>query len=242
MCQRLLVPCYRVQDCQVRGSEPDRASGHVLGQVVRVLRSRNRRHADVGGANPATARGRRTGPRRRFSGLGYLEAGSAHSASKARGHLPATVEPSETRVSYFLEAFLWTYSAPSSLTSPEGTDDDAAVERIAGYSDPVMAGLQLRALVPPTLRADIIIQKRYRPSVSPISVPVTAVDGTDDQTVTLAAACEWEQAPTATAVVNPSQQVSRSRNSPFAGMRLPGRVQATFLRGEPAGLGGKPAR
>jgi dihydroorotase len=33
--------------------------------------------------------------------------------------------------------------------------------------------------------------------------------------------------------------VSRSRNSPFAGLRLPGRVRATFLRGKPTVLDGK---
>jgi dihydroorotase len=36
--------------------------------------------------------------------------------------------------------------------------------------------------------------------------------------------------------------VSRSRNSPFAGRELPGRAQATFLRGEPTVLDGKLAR
>jgi dihydroorotase len=34
-------------------------------------------------------------------------------------------------------------------------------------------------------------------------------------------------------------QASRSRNTPFAGMVLPGRVVATFLRGEPTVLDGK---
>ena len=32
---------------------------------------------------------------------------------------------------------------------------------------------------------------------------------------------------------------SKSRNSPFAGMHLPGRVAATFLRGTPTVLDGK---
>jgi dihydroorotase len=43
-------------------------------------------------------------------------------------------------------------------------------------------------------------------------------------------------------VVDPAQHASRSRNSPFAGMELPGRVQATFLRGVPTVLDGKLAR
>src|SRR5581483_10419879 len=41
--------------------------------------------------------------------------------------------------------------------------------------------------------------------------------------------------------VDPAGHASRSRNSPFAGMVLPGRVVATFLRGRPTVLDGKPA-
>ena len=48
--------------------------------------------------------------------------------------------------------------------------------------------------------------------------------------------------PGARSVVDPALQVSRSRNTPFAGMELPGRVVATFLRGEPTVLDGKLAR
>jgi dihydroorotase len=39
--------------------------------------------------------------------------------------------------------------------------------------------------------------------------------------------------------VDPASHASRSRNTPFAGMALPGRVVATFLRGKPAVLDGK---
>ena len=42
--------------------------------------------------------------------------------------------------------------------------------------------------------------------------------------------------------VDPAAHASRSRNSPFAGMVLPGRVMATFLRGRPTVLDGKLAR
>jgi dihydroorotase len=45
--------------------------------------------------------------------------------------------------------------------------------------------------------------------------------------------------PAASSVVNPAQQASRSRNTPFARMELPGSVHATFLRGEPVVLDGK---
>jgi dihydroorotase len=42
--------------------------------------------------------------------------------------------------------------------------------------------------------------------------------------------------------VDPSAHASRSRNSPFSGMTLPGRIVATFLRGSPTVLDGKLAR
>jgi dihydroorotase len=48
--------------------------------------------------------------------------------------------------------------------------------------------------------------------------------------------------PAVRSVVDPAQQASRSRNTPFAGMDLPGQVVATFLRGEPTVLDGKLAR
>ncbi len=41
------------------------------------------------------------------------------------------------------------------------------------------------------------------------------------------------------APVDPAAHASRSRNSPFAGMKLPGQVVATFLRGTPTVLDGK---
>jgi dihydroorotase len=41
--------------------------------------------------------------------------------------------------------------------------------------------------------------------------------------------------------VDPTQSASRSRNTPFAGRELPVRVLATFLRGVPTVLDGKPA-
>ena len=47
--------------------------------------------------------------------------------------------------------------------------------------------------------------------------------------------------PAARWVVDPRQSASRSRNTPYAGRELPGRVVATFLRGRPTILDGKPA-
>jgi dihydroorotase len=45
--------------------------------------------------------------------------------------------------------------------------------------------------------------------------------------------------PQVTEAVDPTSHASKSRNSPFAGLVLPGRVVATFLRGEPTVLDGK---
>jgi dihydroorotase len=43
-------------------------------------------------------------------------------------------------------------------------------------------------------------------------------------------------------LVDPAAHASRSKNSPFAGMKLPGQVVATFLRGCPTVLEGKLTR
>jgi len=48
--------------------------------------------------------------------------------------------------------------------------------------------------------------------------------------------------PAASRTVDPGDSASRSRNTPFAGMTLPGRIVATFLRGEPTVLSGKAVR
>jgi dihydroorotase len=48
--------------------------------------------------------------------------------------------------------------------------------------------------------------------------------------------------PATRSVVDPAALASRSRNSPYAGRELPGRVVATFLRGEPTVLDGKALR
>ncbi|MEQ4301971.1 dihydroorotase [Plantactinospora sp. B6F1] len=45
--------------------------------------------------------------------------------------------------------------------------------------------------------------------------------------------------PAARRTIDPGEQASRSRNTPYAGLTLPGRIVATFLRGEPTVLDGK---
>ncbi|MDO5700305.1 MAG: dihydroorotase [Bowdeniella nasicola] len=46
--------------------------------------------------------------------------------------------------------------------------------------------------------------------------------------------------PSVTRVIDPEAQYSRSHNTPYAGMELPGRVTATFLRGRATVLDGEP--
>jgi dihydroorotase len=48
--------------------------------------------------------------------------------------------------------------------------------------------------------------------------------------------------PAARRVIDPADSASRSRNTPYAGRELPGRIVATFLRGEPTVLDGKAVR
>ncbi|HEY2670005.1 MAG TPA: dihydroorotase [Rugosimonospora sp.] len=48
--------------------------------------------------------------------------------------------------------------------------------------------------------------------------------------------------PAATWVVEPAELASLSRNTPYAGMQLPGRIMATFLAGRPTVLDGKATR
>jgi dihydroorotase len=45
--------------------------------------------------------------------------------------------------------------------------------------------------------------------------------------------------PAATRVIDPTESASLSRNTPYRGLELPGRVVATFLRGRPTVLDGK---
>jgi dihydroorotase len=48
--------------------------------------------------------------------------------------------------------------------------------------------------------------------------------------------------PTATWTVDPDESVSRSRNNPYRGRQLTGRVRHTVLAGEPVVIDGEPQR
>jgi dihydroorotase len=75
-----------------------------------------------------------------------------------------------------------------------------------------------------------------RMSVRPARIGRLAGHGIPIQAGAPANLTLYDQAAPAEAVV---PGVSKSRNTPFAGMELPGRVVATFLRGTPTVLDGK---
>ncbi len=76
------------------------------------------------------------------------------------------------------------------------TDDELVrhVQEVAGYQDPAFDHPELRALLVPTLRADMLLNEGYRPaSRTPLAVPVTALRGRDDRTVSRADAQRWSE-------------------------------------------------
>lgn len=77
-------------------------------------------------------------------------------------------------------------------------DDDEfldSVSRVAGYRDPSMQDPELRELVLPALRADVLMQESYRPSVSgPLTLPVIAVRGSRDEILSQPDAASWQHA------------------------------------------------
>ncbi|MEU7740480.1 alpha/beta fold hydrolase [Nonomuraea sp. NPDC049158] len=82
-----------------------------------------------------------------------------------------------------------------------GLDDEAFLARIrsfAGYSHPALEDPEMRALLLPMLRADVELHESYRPqSDKPLSTPITAVHGLDDELVDMAMIAQWERATSA---------------------------------------------
>ncbi|TLW90614.1 thioesterase [Saccharomonospora piscinae] len=91
---------------------------------------------------------------------------------------------------------------PSTLrgTRISGRDDDsfvASVRAIAGYQHPALDDPELRDLVLPTLRADVLLHENYRPAGRPrLPIPVYSVRGTADDVVSAADAQEWSDVTT----------------------------------------------
>ena len=108
------------------------------------------------------------------------------------------------------------------------------------YARPGMVGLETALPVVLSVlgeRWDLIAERMSR---APARIAGLAGHGTD-----LAAGAPANLTlvdPAARRVVDPAGLTSRSRNTPYAGTTLPGRVVATFLRGEPTVLDGKAVR
>ncbi|MEY2230924.1 MULTISPECIES: thioesterase II family protein [Streptomyces] len=79
-------------------------------------------------------------------------------------------------------------------------DDDTFVERVAelaGYRHEALDDPELREVLLPLLRADVALHEDYRPvSDEPLTLPVTALRGTDDALVSRAQCATWETATT----------------------------------------------
>lgn len=73
----------------------------------------------------------------------------------------------------------------------------ARVERFAGFSHPAMVEPEVRELVLPLLRADVEMHENYRPAAdTPLTVPITAIRGRDDDLVSAAQSAGWWHATT----------------------------------------------
>jgi len=69
------------------------------------------------------------------------------------------------------------------------------VQELAGYRHPALDHPQLRELILPALRADVVMHESYRPSwPGPLEAPITALRGVDDALVSREQAREWRRA------------------------------------------------
>jgi surfactin synthase thioesterase subunit len=79
-------------------------------------------------------------------------------------------------------------------SSSDLTDDEfvARVEQIAGYAHPALNEPELRELLLPSLRADVALHESYRPApAAPLGIPITALRGTQDASVSAADCAQW---------------------------------------------------
>jgi dihydroorotase len=105
------------------------------------------------------------------------------------------------------------------------------------YARPGMVGLETALPVVLSVLGedwDLIAERMSR---TPARIAGLAGHGTDLSVGTPANLTLID--PAARRVVDPSELTSRSRNTPYTGTTLPGRIVATFLRGEPTVLDGK---
>ncbi|MGH3736993.1 MAG: dihydroorotase, partial [Micromonosporaceae bacterium] len=111
-----------------------------------------------------------------------------------------------------------------------------------GYARPGMLGLQTAlSIVVETMLAPLGWRGiAERMSATPARIAGLADHGHDPAPGVAANLTLVD--PAARWTVDPTALASRSRNTPYAGMELPGTVVATFLRGEPTVLDGKAQR
>ncbi|MFJ2364852.1 thioesterase II family protein [Pseudomonas sp. NPDC087697] len=75
----------------------------------------------------------------------------------------------------------------------------AQVASFAGYNHPALSNPDMRAMLLPSLRADVELHEGYLPeSDQPLHVPVLSIRGVQDDLVTREQAAEWSRATTAT--------------------------------------------
>jgi surfactin synthase thioesterase subunit len=81
-----------------------------------------------------------------------------------------------------------------------GLPDDGfmtGVRELAGYSPPAFENEELRELLLPGLRADVLMHETYRPHPgSRLTIPVMCIRGSADRTVSVAEAEGWRQTTT----------------------------------------------
>jgi dihydroorotase len=110
------------------------------------------------------------------------------------------------------------------------------------YARPGMVGLETALPVVLSVLSDLSPDHRWeliaeRMSRAPARIAGLTGHGTD---LTAGSPANLTLVdPSARRVVDPAELASRSRNTPYAGTTLPGRIVATFLRGEPTVLDGK---
>lgn len=82
-----------------------------------------------------------------------------------------------------------------------GLDDEAflaQIELFSGYSHPALEYPEMRALLLPTLRADVEMHENYRPTAGdPLTAPITTMRGCADELVSAEQVAEWDRATTA---------------------------------------------
>ncbi len=123
--------------------------------------------------------------------------------------------------------------------APHATEDK---ECEWAYARPGMVGLETALPVVLSVFSDLGLGHRWDLIAERMSRAPARIAGLDGHGIDPAVGAPANLTlvdPAARRVVDPSALASRSRNTPYAGTTLPGRIVATFLRGEPTVLDGK---